>query len=233
MATTLTTLMLLLLLHKFFWLRSYQSTGRTRPNTYSVTTWLCCIDHKSGQYMLISLRHPQVKAGVSFDLLQQPCTKLSYLTNCWMVSLQQFCANFEISIRCKQNRLPSLARVHDSCHMDKALQLFLHQTRAHRCLSCLHMPPGDNAERYRFGRWKGRSHTQLERAPYSWSTQYNAVCPSALTYCLPKRSLARMPALELPSSWHKNLSLTSITTSWSLGHRIQYEMGRHDMGGHP
>jgi hypothetical protein len=73
--------------------------------------------------MLISLCHLQVEAGVSFNLLQQPCTKLSYLTNCWMVSLQQFCANFDISIRCKQNRLTRLARVHDSCLMETALQL--------------------------------------------------------------------------------------------------------------
>ena len=71
--------------------------------------------------MLISLCHSKVEAGVSFDA--GPCTKLSYLTNCWMVSLQQFCADCESSIWCKHNRLPSLARVHDSCRMDKAFQL--------------------------------------------------------------------------------------------------------------
>ena len=79
--------------------------------------------HKVGRVMLISLRHLQVEAGVSFDLLQQPKVKLSYLTNCWMVSLQQFCAEFDITIRCKHNRNPVLARDHDSCLMDKALQL--------------------------------------------------------------------------------------------------------------
>jgi hypothetical protein len=80
-------------------------------------------DHKVGRVMLISLRHLQVEAGISFDLLQQPRTKLSYLTNCWMVSLRQFCADFDISIRCKQNQLPNIARTHDSCLMDNALQL--------------------------------------------------------------------------------------------------------------
>jgi hypothetical protein len=80
-------------------------------------------DHKVGRVMLISLRHLQVEAGVSFDLLQQPRTTLSYLTNCWVVSLWQFCADFDISIRCKQNRLPNIARTHDTCLMDNSLQL--------------------------------------------------------------------------------------------------------------
>jgi hypothetical protein len=39
-------------------------------------------DHKVGRVMLFSLCHLQVEAGVSFNLLQQPCTKLPYLTNC-------------------------------------------------------------------------------------------------------------------------------------------------------
>jgi hypothetical protein len=83
----------------------------------------CCTDHKVGRVMLISLRHLEVEAGVSFNLLQQPHTKLSYLTKCWMVSLRQFCADFDISIRRKQNRLPNIARTHDSCLMDNTLQL--------------------------------------------------------------------------------------------------------------
>jgi hypothetical protein len=40
-----------------------------------------------------------------------------------MVSLRQFYANFDISIRCKQNRLPRLACVYDSCLMETVLQL--------------------------------------------------------------------------------------------------------------
>jgi hypothetical protein len=73
--------------------------------------------------MLISLRHLQVEAGVSFDLLRFPSTEIPYLTNCWMVTLRRFCAEFGISIKFQSDRIPVLARSHDSCLMDSALLL--------------------------------------------------------------------------------------------------------------
>ena len=39
--------------------------------------------HRVGLVMLISLRHLQVEAGVSFDLLTTPKPELPYLTDCW------------------------------------------------------------------------------------------------------------------------------------------------------
>ncbi len=81
------------------------------------------IDHKIGRVMLISLRHLQVEAGVSFDLLCSPSTEIPYLTNCWMVTLRRFCAEYGISIKCRSNCIPVLARSHDSCLMDSALRL--------------------------------------------------------------------------------------------------------------
>jgi hypothetical protein len=64
-----------------------------------------------------------VEAGVSFDLLQYPQTELQYLTECWLVSLRRFCAEFDISIRCLHNHLPFMARRHNFFLMDQALLL--------------------------------------------------------------------------------------------------------------
>ena len=80
-------------------------------------------DHKVGRVMLISLRHLQVEAGVSFDLLVSPQLELPYLTDCWLLCLRKFCADFSISIRVLKNRIPLLARDGDSCLMEKAMTL--------------------------------------------------------------------------------------------------------------
>lgn len=82
-------------------------------------------DQKVGRVMLISLRHLQVEAGVSFDILQQPETPLVYLTECWLLSLRRFCAQHNIHLAITANRLPRIARVHDSLLMDMAIQLGL------------------------------------------------------------------------------------------------------------
>jgi hypothetical protein len=80
-------------------------------------------NHKIGRVMLILLRHLQVEAGVSFDLQRFPSTEIPYLTNCWMVTLCRFCAEFDISIKSRSNRIPVLACYNDSCLMDSALRL--------------------------------------------------------------------------------------------------------------
>ena len=76
-----------------------------------------------GLVMLISLRHLQVEAGVSFDLLEQPTTTLLYLTDCWLLSVRRFCAKFHISLSVRRNRVPQLSREHDSMLMEKAITL--------------------------------------------------------------------------------------------------------------
>ena len=80
-------------------------------------------EQRVGLVMLISLRHLQVEAGVSFDLLLSPKPVLSYLTNCWILSLRRFCAQFDISLRARRNRIPTISRERDFMLMDKALTL--------------------------------------------------------------------------------------------------------------
>jgi hypothetical protein len=60
-------------------------------------------NHEVGRVMLILLRHLQVEAGILFDLLQTPAPKLPHLTDCWITSLQNFCTEFDIAIRCQHN----------------------------------------------------------------------------------------------------------------------------------
>ena len=64
-----------------------------------------------------------MEAGVSFDLLERPSTVLPFLTECWLLCLRRFCAEFDISLRVLRNRLPLLARVGDSCLMEQAMIL--------------------------------------------------------------------------------------------------------------
>jgi hypothetical protein len=78
-------------------------------------------DHKVGRVMVISLRHLQIEAGVSFDLLIQPAISVSYLTNCWLVSLWKFCAAHTVSITVAANRILAPSRIADSLLMDVAL----------------------------------------------------------------------------------------------------------------
>ena len=78
--------------------------------------------HKVGNVMLISLRHLQIEAGVSYDLLETPTPLLPHLTACWLVTLRDFCALNSISISLKDNRVPSVARNGDLLLMDEALQ---------------------------------------------------------------------------------------------------------------
>ena len=80
-------------------------------------------EHKVGNAILISLRHLQVEAGVSFDLLGQPHTPLTYLTDCWVLSLRQFCAAHNISIRAARNKVPAISRAGDQLLMDIAITL--------------------------------------------------------------------------------------------------------------
>ena len=80
-------------------------------------------NHKVGRVMLISLRHLQTEAGVAFDLLHRPTVVLPYLTECWLVTLRRFCAAHDITIQCLHNKLPTLARVHDTCLMEQAMTL--------------------------------------------------------------------------------------------------------------
>jgi hypothetical protein len=82
-------------------------------------------DHKIGRVMLISLRHLQVEAGVSFDLLDQPSVKIPYLTDCWLVSLRNFCGDYNVSLRVKDNRIPQVSRLDDQMLMDGALNMKL------------------------------------------------------------------------------------------------------------
>ena len=71
-----------------------------------------CTEHKTGQVILISLRHLQAEAGVSFDLLGQPQTVLSYLTgDCWILSLRRYCAEDNISLRTLNNKFSSPSQV--------------------------------------------------------------------------------------------------------------------------
>lgn len=78
-----------------------------------------------GKTMLISLRHLQAESGVSFDLFDTPQIPLPYLTDCWVLRLRKFCAEFSISLHIRQNRLPSLSREGDSMLMDTAITLGL------------------------------------------------------------------------------------------------------------
>ena len=78
-----------------------------------------------GSVMLISLRHLQVEAGVSFDLLDCPMTSLPYLTDCWILRLRVFCAQSDISLQILRNKIPSISRIGDSMLMEKALTLGL------------------------------------------------------------------------------------------------------------
>ena len=82
-------------------------------------------DHKVGRVMLISLRHLQLEAGVSFDLLCQPRTPLVYLTDSWVTSLRGFCAEYNVSLRVLRNRMPTPAREGDQFLMEVALTLGL------------------------------------------------------------------------------------------------------------
>ena len=82
-------------------------------------------EHKAGHVILISLRHLQAEAGVSFDLLAQPQTALPYLTDCWLLSLRRYCAEHNISIRTLKNRVPSTARLYDRMLMEVASTLGL------------------------------------------------------------------------------------------------------------
>lgn len=82
-------------------------------------------EHKVGNVMLIILRHLQVEAGVSFDLLSQPSIPLVYLTDYWILYLRRFCATRGIvTLRVSRNsRVPSPVRVGDQILMDVALTL--------------------------------------------------------------------------------------------------------------
>ena len=80
-------------------------------------------DHKVGRVMVISLRHLQIEAGVSFDLLVQPTTSVSYLTNCWLVSLRKFCAEHTVSLTVAANRILAPSRIADCLLMDVALTM--------------------------------------------------------------------------------------------------------------
>ena len=82
-------------------------------------------DHKVGQVILISLRHLQAEAGVSFDVLRQPNTTLSYLMECWLVSIRRYCAAHGISLKTLRNRVPQISRSHDRMLMDVAITIGL------------------------------------------------------------------------------------------------------------
>ncbi len=80
-------------------------------------------NHRVGRTMLISLRHLQVEAGVSFDVRKSPIIALPYLTNCWMLSIRRFCAEHAISLSLSGNSIPLVSREGDCLLMDKALTL--------------------------------------------------------------------------------------------------------------
>ena len=81
-------------------------------------------NHRVGRVMITSLRHHlQVEAGVSFDLLTTPKPMLPYLTDCWLLSLRRFCNEFNISLRVRRNRIPSVSRDGDTMLMETALTL--------------------------------------------------------------------------------------------------------------
>jgi hypothetical protein len=63
-------------------------------------------DHKVGNVIIISLCHLQVEAGVLFDILCQPKTPLTNLTDCWVLSLFRFCAAHGISLRAMKTKFP-------------------------------------------------------------------------------------------------------------------------------
>ena len=73
--------------------------------------------------MLISLRHLQVEAGVSFHLLQHPTIPLPYLTPCWMTTIRSFCAEQNVSFRIRANRTIAISREGDQLLMEIAATL--------------------------------------------------------------------------------------------------------------
>jgi hypothetical protein len=79
--------------------------------------------HKVGNVLLISLRHLQLEAGVSFDLFQLPTRPVPYLTDCWLLHLRRFCSTFNISLRILSNRIPCSSRANDSFLMEHALNM--------------------------------------------------------------------------------------------------------------
>lgn len=81
--------------------------------------------HKVGTVMTISLRHLQVEAGVSYDLLTTPQPNLPYLTDCWILGLRRFCAEFHITLRVRGNRIPAVSREGDTMLMETAMTLGL------------------------------------------------------------------------------------------------------------
>jgi hypothetical protein len=68
-------------------------------------------DQKVGNVIQISLRHLQIEAGVSFDLLTSPSIPLSYLTTYWVQSVRQFCAIHEVSVRSCRTGCHSLSEL--------------------------------------------------------------------------------------------------------------------------
>ena len=88
-------------------------------------------EHKVGNVILISLRHLQVEAGVSFDILQFPARPLPYLTDCWLLHMRGFCAKHGVSLKVRSNRLPTKARANDSFLMEHAMTLGLKRQELH------------------------------------------------------------------------------------------------------
>ena len=138
-----------------------------------------------GLVMLISLRHLQIEAGVSFDLLMNPKTTLPYLTDCWVLRLRRFCALYDISLRVRRNRIPPVSRVGDSLLMDKAITLGLTRqelidlnlVRIFLCVSSVSDIATADETRFHPFSWKGLhipdrySHTSFARQEQPTSYQ--------------------------------------------------------------
>ncbi len=80
-------------------------------------------DHKVGRVMIISLRTLQIEAGVSFDLLRHPHIHVPHVSECWIIQLRRFCADWNVASQVKANRLPTGCREYDHFLMDRALTL--------------------------------------------------------------------------------------------------------------
>jgi hypothetical protein len=80
-------------------------------------------NHKMGRVMIISLRTLQIEAGVSFDLLRHPHINVPHVSECWIMQLRRFCADCNVAIQVKANRLPTGCREYDHFLMDRALTL--------------------------------------------------------------------------------------------------------------
>jgi hypothetical protein len=203
-------------------------------------------DHKVGRLMTISCRHLQLEAGVHFDILAHPHQTLNYLTPCWFTSLRSFCAQHDISIQVKANKVPQLSRIHDRFIMDVAiaqsmskqdlLDINLVRIYLKVCqISDIATALGDTIPEsvWRCQQFQDRtSHLGYPRQAEPTVKQRRVWRKLLRTLLMPHAKLSRLHLLQALgpwiapstmkwkySTWDENLYVQNVTHSISLGER--------------